>query len=196
MNIKGTTNSYVGYKGEVIAYIKRKGKQYEIPIHNSGTPYLTDTIALALSGNNVQQRLPAFIDIKYKTNDAQSFATVLRNKVDISARTFNAATYNVEQEYIPSSISIRAIITPADKDGTIQINNSDNTQMRLEMYPLPLTDRNAKEEEYLLASVICEGENNPLYQIYNAINEGTEAIIEWNMQFIIIEEQNKEGENV
>lgn len=200
MSIQGQTEFYIGYKGNVVAYVNNKEKQYKVEISNNGTDYLTDTLAMAMSGNSIQRRLPAFIDLKYKTDSSEGYSSLLKSKIDISGRIFNAAQ-TINDVFKPSCVSLRAIITPNDKYGAgndILSSTGNDLQMRLELYSLPPKYSVFDDEDYMLAYVCCKEEkkqDNALYQIYNAINHGTEAIIQWDMNFEIVD-KNTNNESV
>ena len=172
MYVKGTSTNDIGYKGIVTAHILRNGKKYDIAIHNNGTKFLTDTIAQALCGESIRHRLPTFLNITYTTSGEERHTNLLLNMIPFTAIRWE------ENEAI-STVTLNAIITPSDKSSVVV---PDQCDMYLQMYDPSGTN--------LMASVMCttntsaEDYNDSLYQIYTSLDQGTEAIIEWKMQFI------------
>ena len=189
-------NNSLTYSGKVTIKIKNT----KITTHNKGTVNLGKAIVKALAGYSIQSEIPCLLDFQQYVNN--EWATLLNKKTPFTGITYQEFT---EEESKKSDGCIGKLILHTsilyeNKNSSGEISNP----CRICMYNSN-TDNNPNPNSSLglLAYVDNINDTNIDYTntednnittisgIYNKIETGTQALIEWELSFYNkIEETN------
>jgi hypothetical protein len=172
MYSKSSVSNTITYKGTVNFKLNNKGNIYTLNFSNTGTQYLTDTIAKALCGQNISDRLPRFLNIVADNGDKK--LPLLRQMVPFTGITWGDV---VKPKNNGTAVLLTATILPTDK---LPLSNVDSYTLELQM------QSNTNET---LAIIRSTPDDTSLHDMYNSLNDGTSAIVEWCMEFDFITEE-------
>lgn len=191
MHNKGEILNGIDYTGKVSFKLRRKGKEYSLPIKNAGTKFLRDLICKALKGESIIQDVPRYLNFIYYKVDDSSPHSLLYSPVLIDNKFYGEAAGTTETE---SALCLRALIAFSDILSQVNLrtmNNISKVQLTLETSP-----KGTSQQGDILAYLedIYDGEkwlSDNLVTLYESINgntekvgeTGTDALIEWRMIF-------------
>lgn len=175
MKSKTNISNTIKYSGNISVKLQRNGNIYKLQSHNTGTKYLTDTIARALCGQNISLDIPRYIDFvaieqlsdKSSTDEPQVIS-LLYYPINFTGITWGDVAYSNSKG---TSIRLTATILPTDK---LSLSGIDN-------YTLQLRIKSVNNE--VLAKIEPDSGDTVLYDLYKSLIDGTSAIIEWYMHF-------------
>ena len=171
---KGYIGNSFTYNGKVSFKLKRNGREYSLYTHNEGTKYLWDTVTKALAGQNVSDRVPRYIDFEYvlkeivDTKEKEVPHSLITEPIPFTGIVWGEMAQEVTSEH-NGTLMLTAVITANDKL-SVDTSNPSITRLQLTM---------KSKEGRTLATV----SDDSLYDLYNSLTEGTDAVIEWRMIF-------------
>lgn len=157
--------NFIGYNGKVKASICVGGNKKEYILLNSGTKTLWDLLAKAMLGYPIADEIPAYFDIVNGNG-----TSLLRNRILFRAKVWGDEVGNGVDTVTSTSAKFTATVTESDK---LTNKVGSGQQVALRMY-----GANGKSH---LAQI--NDENNALFNLYNNITVGTDAIFEWILTF-------------
>lgn len=184
MEIKGNVSNSITYEGKLTLKYRKNNKVFSIK--NTGTQALTNLIVKALCNVDISNSVPKFLGFNKLSGTVSAeenenggntlttninSTTVLRNQVPFTGIIYNAPevpSLADEQNNIPqSSIKLTATILPTD----ILNSGVGGGSFELVMY--------SRDGKTRLATI----KDDSLSSMYQAVCNGVEAIIEWEMIF-------------
>lgn len=178
------SNSFI-YEGKINIKLKNKEKSYTLKAHNTGTKLLVNTIAKALSGANISENIPRYLDFIYGEKENGEYknkpTSILKSIIPFTGKVYGdvAKTPELAQDENCSCLLLSATISANDRH---VVQNAPNKQLRM---------LNSNQE----ALAIIENKDNLLDLLYESLKDGTDAILEWRMIFSNkIAEENNENE--
>lgn len=172
MNTKGFISNLLNYSGQVNINLVRNGKVFTVPFLNKGTKLLTNAIAKALAGQDISDTLPRYLDFTYvieQDGEDTQEGRLINTKIPFVGIVWGdvALPANI-QDPEGSALLLQATISSADK---VIVTNLDS----IKDFRLCITTKTGE--------VLAFVSDPTLKDMYNALSEGTDAIIEWRMLF-------------
>lgn len=155
--------NFIGYSGRLTANMVVKGRSKQYCLHNSGTKNLWNMLAKAVAGYTVESETPQYFDIVDANGNSH-----LRSPILFRGKVWGKDAVKIEDSN-SSSVKLTATVTRSDK----RIDTlADGENVRLRMYDL-------------LGNVLAEirDDDKKLFDLYNNISSGTDAIFEWVLTF-------------
>ena len=169
METKGMLQNSVTYKGKVKIKYKRNNKVYELDNHNTGTKFLGDTISMALAGEDVSLRIPKYLDFIYRYDDNDT--RLLSSLIPFTSIVYGDSVPNASSAPENAGLLfLSATILPEDIIANFDVSSS-NVHLYLQM-------------KSITGDLLAELTGEDLKTMYNMLITGTQAIVEWNMQFL------------
>lgn len=151
-----SSNSILNYIGEVSMVFERNGRPYEVVRHNAGLPKMFNIIARALTGKNVAEEIPAFLDLRYL--NGSTYVTCLRSPVVLTGCYYENDITNGWVTKVTGTITFDNLDSPI----------VDNT------YKLYLMSKTGRFD---LATLEVD------YDDLKNLTAGTQALITWTLRF-------------
>ena len=170
MSNRGCITNSFDYSGSVAFKIVRNGKTYSFLTHNAGTKELMETIASALAGNDVSNKIPKYMDFVYTSNVDGTIATsLMRNRSPITGATWGDFVLDSNDTNNGSGLLLTSMFTYENK---LYVDfNNPNIHPKLVMY---------SNDNVELASI---SDRESLIALYDSLTKGNSVIIEWRMLF-------------
>lgn len=172
MDINTNTLNTFGYKGIARITIKNKKRRHSFLLTNEGTLALGSVIVDALANRFNSRRIPQWIgfDIQRDTE----YQTILNRQIPLTGIVTGDSVNDPElpQENVIGKIQFTAVIISSD---LIKIPYSGNN------YRLKITNSSGEDLAYIYD--IRPSGQNQLQLLYNALNSGQDALIDWVMYF-------------
>lgn len=160
-NLQSIALNNFQYKGTVsitLDVLGHKSKQY---FFNAGTKHLFDTITKALAGYSIAECTPRFLDVQHQITSTE-YASVLRTTIPFTGIVYGDAAEASDNDGV---LLLNATITAEDKQPLRALHNPR----------IVMTDAFKRE-----LAIIDEAS---IQAIWDSINQSTDAIVEWRLQF-------------
>lgn len=174
-----------GYRGSVTLNILIKDKIITLKKYNKGTEYLKKAFAKWLTGNFQPFDIPETLDFRYASSSEpidSDFVTCLNQEIGLTGKVFVKAT----DENLSLEDAWVARFSASIPFSALSHNSFSNT----ESYRLYLTGSYDSEEStyHDLAYIPIDDED------LQNFTQGTQMIVEWNMELLNWEDYTSEGE--
>lgn len=161
----------ISYEGKVKVLLKRDSKTKVLNLHNSGTINLGLFFAKALVKSFDPNDAPHWLTLEYKFNES-TWVSLSPSMVPLSG-----GTYFPQEENDSSLIGLVKFITVLQHSSLRE--GISNKTLRLVMYDNNYTK---KPLAFIGGDTDSQEIQSNLYSLYEAINAGQDAIIEWQLQ--------------
>lgn len=177
----------LGYKGIVQIKLRIKDKIVDLTIKNNGTDYFKKAFCKFLTGNyGGSSDIPQMLDLRRKVEEAsvEKWTTCLNQEIILSGKTYLLTTdssLGINNNWVArfnAAIPYSALLDP--------ISDDDTGEYRFYLYG-SFDNKDVEERYHDLAYIDIDA------QSLSNITEGTQALLEWSMQLLNVDEIS-EGE--
>ena len=173
-------NVNFGYKGVASLKLKINDKIFEIEHTNNGTDYLKKSFCKFLSGNyGGNADIPQLLDLRVFDDSASKWLTCLNQEIVLTGKTYLQTSdpqLGIDNSWVArftAAIPYASLLEP--------ISDTDSREFRFYLYgTFDSTDVNERYHD--LAYIPVEASS------LSRITEGTQALLEWSMQLLNMNE--------
>ena len=171
----------IAYQGNVNVKLVIGGKIINIESHNEGTDFLKKSICKFLSGNyGGEADTPQSLDLREYDAEAEKWITCLNQEILLTGKKYlltNDDALGITNNWVARFTSA------IPNDALRHTNFSSNVQYRL--YLVSGFDKDNPDASHRYNDMAYVQIS---YEALNRITPGTQALVEWNMQILNIDE--------
>ena len=160
-NLQSTALNNLQYQGTVSITLDVLGHSSKQYFFNAGTKHLFDTITKALAGYSITDCVPRYLDVQQQITTTE-YASVLRTTIPFTGIVYGDAAEAPDDKGI---LLLNATITAEDKQPLKALRSPRIIITDTSKRPLAIID------------------DASIQTIWDSINESTDAIVEWRLQF-------------
>ena len=177
----------LGYKGIVQIKLKIKDKIINLTTKNNGTDYFKKAFCKFLTGNyGGNPDIPQMLDLRKKIEDSSvvKWVTCLNQEIILSGKSYLLTTdsnLGIDDNWVArftAAVPFDALLEP--------ISDTDTSEYRFYLYG-SFDSKDIDERYHDLAYINIDAES------LSNITQGTQALLEWSMQLLNVDEIS-EGE--
>lgn len=177
MGIDATTKNSLGYQGCVRITYNNRGHKHSVYVHNEGTEYLGNIITIALSGDTkniteLPRLIPSSLGFEVIKNNGD-VRNLLSSRVPLTSGVWGTSVADTNTPLnVIGKTQYNAIIS---SDSLIK-GYSSNDRFRLK-----LMNKKNQILAYISDSSDTSNSSRPLALLYQALDGGQDAMIDWIM---------------